>query len=1245
MKRDHRVVRDGRHVHAAWAAILSTWVLLLAVAFVPSASAQDGDPDRDWQFIQKLQEDGMADLAVRELSNFAAKHPRDPRAPVALLRAAEGMAGLGQPAGSLPMLDRLLREYPSSEQAPAAALKRADVLVDTGRLDDAADAYRSLLSAYPASDEVEAARLGLAEALMADGDDVEARRLLSRLVGGRASDEVGARALFDLALLDRRAGADSLAIERFDAIHERHPGRPIAAFGLLRAADMLIEREAPGAARARYERLLDSFGEPVVRARAHLGLARLLEDEDPARAAIHFRSVAEEGGAADDVQTALLGLARTSLAAGDYEAARAAAVAYIEKYPMTERVHRARLLRVRADLAEDDEGTDGYDAFMQIGSTSPDEVAFEAYSLAATAAVDAGRTDDAFTAWRRAEIAAPDGERRVQALMEQAALALRLGRAALSADLARTAHAASSTDAERAKSLLAVVEAEIQAERFAPAREAATTLVTTHPLSAEATRARARLRALRGVLDVDRDVALRELATAVRQPEGDATARNLALASTLMDGLGRPDLARESLREALDDADTPEARGRLELLLARALRREALDLALRGNDDQAAKRWAEARDVLIETAARSAAEEVANRARLELVAVDIADVAVPGSPWVFDTETMPLLGAVGEAEAVDLSSSDFDRIRRRLDQALESETPVARDWVTWRWAEVTTAPLEERIARLEAIVDDAAPRYAAPLRATLGQLLLESGDAVAAARALGRVVDDAGSEELAMSVRYALAEAQRAERRYAQAGTLYAEFAGAYPDSDKGQRALLLAGDCSLYVGRSDEAVTRYRQLLERYPESAFQDDALYRLGTALHRAGKREAAREPLERLIATDSVYRGRALARLGDIEHVEGNVDAAVAAYTQLAEADPEHADTEGGWTILAELELERGQPAAALAWLDRREPRLESDASTLALRVRAAARADRTTNAESALERLALGFPDAGDAIARARMDLADARFAAGNDGAAMEGFERAATETDDATLRARAAYGQAMVHARAQRWADARAAFERTEDIAPNSTWAAEALFKLGQYYGRLDDPQSAQRAFATLVERFPRSEHAVEALRGEARAWRLLNRFDEALERYHRILEEHPDIEDGADVLSNIAYCHHEMGQFEVAIAAYRRVLPLLDEEGQAYAQFWIADGMDKLGQHLEAATEFLRIPYLYSTQGQLPVTAQLRAGESYEKVPDPEAARRLYERVLAAHGPNSQWGAEAQRRLDRLAGGDRGSR
>ena len=147
-----------------------------------------------------------------------------------------------------------------------------------------------------------------------------------------------------------------------------------------------------------------------------------------------------------------------------------------------------------------------------------------------------------------------------------------------------------------------------------------------------------------------------------------------------------------------------------------------------------------------------------------------------------------------------------------------------------------------------------------------------------------------------------------------------------------------------------------------------------------------------------------------------------------------------------------------------------------------------------------------------------------------------------------------------------------------------------------------------------------------------------MSRYDEALERYHQLLERYPNRPGSEKVLSNIAYCHHELGQYEIALRAYRRVMPYLDQEGQAYAQFWIADSLAGLERHEEAAAAFLRIPYLYPNQGQLPVTAQLKAAEVYERMGNPESAVKLYRKVLTNHGAGSQWGAEAQRRLDRLA-------
>ena len=1221
------------------------FVVFLALGTPVSAQEGGAAADRDWRFIEKLEEDGMADLAVRQFEQFAEDHPDDPRAPFALLRAAEGREELGQSVAADELYERLLREYPSSDAAPEAALQRADLLTEAQRFETAAEAYRSLLSAYPAAEEVEAARLGLAEALMATGDDAEARRLLGRLIGGRAGDEVGSRALFDLALLDQRAGADSLAIERFDAVHERYPGRPIAAFGLLRAAELLEDREAFSAARTRYERLLESFGEPVVRARAHLGLAALVEEDDPARAMEHYRAVAEEGGSAADVQRALLGLARAALAAGESDTVREATTAFVEKYPDTAGADRARLLRLRADLADERDGV--VEALLVLGREARGEVAVDAFALAAEQLEERGDLEAALRAWREAEVVALEPAARSRASMARARLSMTSGRPALAADLALAAHVAAEPAAHaqpanaaaeqpetRAEALLLATEARMAAGQDGAAIELARRLVTEHPITPWASRARDHLLVLDRRAQADPTAAALELADLASTVPENPVERSIRIATVLRDRLDRSDVALTMLEAAKDAARTPRDRARLEIEIAVAHRQRALELGVDGRVEEARRALDAARAALTEAAARTAAAEQARRARLQLVALDLASGARPDAPWLFDPDTMPLIGAVGEAERVDPASEDFDPARRRLAAAAEEAQGADRAWIVWRLAELSTDPAAERAARLaEELRGDVPDELEPALRATRGHLLLAAGKTAEAAREFSRVIDGAPTGTLAMSVRYGLAEAQRAERRYAQAGELYAEFATAFPRSQKGQRALLLAG------------VLRYRHLLERYPGSVYEDDALYRLGTALQRAGRIEAAREPLLDLVESDNGYRGRALARLGALERGRGDLDAAAEAYARLVDTDPQRAAEEGAWRALAEIELERGNPEDALRRLDEAAAVREPGARTLALRVEATAAAGRLDEAANALQSLSRGFPDAADAIASARLDLADARAEAGNGEAALEAYRLAATETDDPALRARAEYGVALVHARAQRWADARDAFESTVDLAPRSRWAAEALFKLGQLYARTDDPEAAQDAFATVFERFPDHPRAVEALRGEARAWRQMNRFDEALERYHRILEEFPDVEDGADVLSNIAYCHHELGQFEVAIAAYQRVMPLLDEEGQAYAQFWVADSLARLGRHEEAATEFLRIPYLYPSQGQLPVTAQLKAGEAYEMVPDPEAARKLYERVLARYGPNSQWGSEAQRRLDRLAEGDRGSR
>lgn len=1218
----------------------SVLLFLLLGAVVPGARAQNegSGADREWRFIEKLRADGMQDLALRQLENFAREYATDPRAPGALLEAAQGEAALDRPVRARELCEDLLKRFPSAPQAPAAALLRADQLSEEARFEPAAEAYRSILSAYPASSEAPAARLGLGEALMSLGRGDEARRLFAGLTNTSVPGTVAARARYDLGVLEVQAGADSLAILRFDSIHVYHPQEPIGAFGLVRAAELLVKREANAEATKRYEQVIKEYNNPVLRSRARLGLAALIEQTNPKRAVELYRAVLEDGAAADDLKGAYLGLGRAALASKDYELAGSISTAFVERFAAEPEVDQARLIRAQSLLA--DQPDLGVEALVELGRSPDAEVAWAALEILARREQALKQPDQAALRWRQAEASAPDATRRAQALLEQTRIAMGLGQFGLAADLGVLIAKTAEVDSVAARGLQLSSRARAQGGDLAAAITVARQCSGDYPLTPAAARARADLAVWTRMSVADPGAAADALAALALDSQPGAPERALRVGIIQRDLLADHDAARQSLRRARDAGGDPAHVSQAELELARNAQLAALSFGLRAQRDDARASLREAREALVAVASRPGAETLASRGRMELLGLDLAAAARPDAPWLFDPRTMPLLGAVGPAEDVDLGSEQLRDTRRRIETAMDGAQSDALAWLAWRRAELSTEEVTVRLAYIQSGMAATTQRgLQTALTYTRGQLHLLQEMPGEAARDLASVVEQNELVELSLAARYGLAEAQRSLKRYDQAGVLYEEFAAAWPDTRRGQRALLLAGDCALFAGRPADAVATYRALLTRYPASVYRDDTLYRLGTALERDGKLEAARTPLTVLVddkrATE--YRGRALSRLARIEESAGQDSLAVVALTRLVEEDPPRAADEDAWLRIAQLELDRVHPDQALRWA-RRMPETGGDAArATALEVQALCGLGKTGDAAKRLEELSLAHPDRPELVAFSRVVLAEAQADAGKDELAAASFSRARSESADPATRARCAYGEGMVAVRAQRWADARQAFESARDLAPLSEWAAEALYKLGQLYLRDGESDAARAAFSSLVKDFPQHERAPQALRAEAQVWRQDGHYDEALKVYHRILDEYPDVEGAEQVLANIAYCHHEMGQYEVSIAAYERVMPLLAEEDQAYAQFWTADSLDQLGRYEEAAAAFLRIPYLYPSMGQLGVTAQLKAGEAWEHQGDADAARQIYERVLAAQGAGTEWGLEASRRLERL--------
>ena len=157
---------------------------------------------------------------------FARFFPADPRAPEALLLAAE-LAGEAGDSGAKDLLDQLLARYPAYAQADVARLNRAILNLRSDRIREAREELTALVKQSPLSPFLGRTRLALGVALLALGSVEEAEREFKEAL------QQGEGALAHLAV-----GSAALARRRWDAAaRELTEARDAGTASLSRAAE------------------------------------------------------------------------------------------------------------------------------------------------------------------------------------------------------------------------------------------------------------------------------------------------------------------------------------------------------------------------------------------------------------------------------------------------------------------------------------------------------------------------------------------------------------------------------------------------------------------------------------------------------------------------------------------------------------------------------------------------------------------------------------------------------------------------------------------------------------------------------------------------------------------------------------------------------------------------------------------------------------------------------------------------
>ena len=461
----------------------------------------------------------------------------------------------------------------------------------------------------------------------------------------------------------------------------------------------------------------------------------------------------------------------------------------------------------------------------------------------------------------------------------------------------------------------------------------------------------------------------------------------------------------------------------------------------------------------------------------------------------------------------------------------------------------------------------------------------------------GQIASDVPYEQ---DARLRLADSYYALKRYDEAVSAYRQ-ATSGPGADY---ALFQTGQALSVAGDPQGAIEAYQRLANRYPNSTWRPEALYRLGFVHLQQQNYDAARQAYRRVLDEHGTSSAAPQAQygIGDAYYNEGRMERAAAAYRTVLETYPD-------------------------------APLAEEAASSLFFALNAAGRSDR---AEAVVDSFAAANPNA-DIVSVLRFRRAEAAYQTGDVQEAQRLFQRFLRRSSNEQLLPEAYYYLGIIFADRNRPDEASTYLQQLLDRYPESPRRAEAALRLGDI--RLDegDAQAALNAYRTAAE----TEGVGDDLRAQARygqsvALLRLERLGEAEELLQRVLETNRGGPLLASARLGLARIREQQGETDEALRLYRTVVEQVRSETAAEALYRLGRLLLDQGQAQAAIRELDRTPALFGGYPEWIARSLLAQADAYQQLGQPGEASRLYDRVMEEHA-GTRFAEQARERKSAL--------
>ena len=481
--------------------------------------------------------------------------------------------------------------------------------------------------------------------------------------------------------------------------------------------------------------------------------------------------------------------------------------------------------------------------------------------------------------------------------------------------------------------------------------------------------------------------------------------------------------------------------------------------------------------------------------------------------------------------------------------------------------------------------------------------LQQVGENEKALEAFVRIRKTFPDSEFAGRALYKMAWIQYLNNNLPQARDLVTQFLQDAKAPDLTGEGAFLLGTIFVAQGNFVDAVEEFRLVAERYPQSEFGAEALFKAGECLEELAMSDAAAETFEKFVNQypDHALTPQAILRAGDASFASGAFEAAVERYKKTLEKPlaPEVDEQ-----VLYRLALtyhnmkDYGASVGTLSTLLEEYPNSRHREEALfrvaehTLKV-----AGEPVKAVALYQSLIDAAPD-GVYAGRALRGLALARYEHKDYDQAAALFLRLMHEHPDVTLNEETYNWTGQWLFDHEQWDDAAASFEALLQAVQAYPYAEQVRLKIAECHEHAGDPDKALAMYQGVADSSTTTAVSTEARWHMARIYEARGELDKAIEWYEAAATSNNG-EIAARARFQLGVLHESQSEFDQAARSFM--------------------GVDILFVHEELSPEAL-----------------WRAGQCYEKAARPEQAKKAYE-VLKSDYPESAFAQKAGEALQAL--------